>query len=185
MRKGFLTIAVLLTAIAMTTGGWTEAVAEEWKGQIVGTKSCTMCHKSAKRGDQASVWEASAHAKAYETLASEQSLAIAQERGIGNPQEADECLKCHTTTGFLVGATVAEKNKFDIAEGVGCETCHGPGSEYKSNKVMKDPEAAAAAGLLSLGEEHCLKCHNEESPTYVPFDYEERWAQIAHPKAEG
>jgi hypothetical protein len=79
---------------------------------------------------------------------------------------------------------VAEKSKYDPSEGIGCEACHGPGSEYKSMKVMKDTEASMAAGLVLPPEDHCLQCHNENSPTYKPFDFEKRWAQIAHPKAE-
>lgn len=40
-----------------------------------------------------------------------------------------------------------------------CEDCHGPGSEYKGLKVMKDPEQARAAGLVMPGQSFCSKCH--------------------------
>jgi len=40
-----------------------------------------------------------------------------------------------------------------------CESCHGPGSEYKGLTVMKDPEKARAAGLVDPTEVFCSKCH--------------------------
>ena len=40
-----------------------------------------------------------------------------------------------------------------------CEDCHGPGSEYKANSVMKDPAKARAAGLVIPDRAFCSKCH--------------------------
>ncbi|MFH1842721.1 MAG: cytochrome C554, partial [bacterium] len=73
---------------------------------------------------------------------------------------------------------------YDITEGVGCEACHGAGSAYKSNKVMKDHAAAVAAGLIEITVDHCLQCHNEKSPIHKEFVYEEALAAIAHPVPE-
>ena len=28
--------------------------------------------------------------------------------------------------------------KYDVAEGVGCESCHGAGADYKKKKIMED-----------------------------------------------
>ena len=44
--------------------------------------------------------------------------------------------------------------------------------------------AAKAAGLLMQGEEHCVKCHNEKSPTYKEFKYEEAAKTGIHEKQE-
>ena len=41
------------------------------------------------------------------------------------------------------------------------------------------------AGLLIPDEATCLECHNEQSPTYREFDFEKRWAEIAHPYPSG
>jgi hypothetical protein len=148
--------------------------------ELIGAGKCKMCHK-AKTGDQWKIWTESAHAKAFETLATDEAKKIAADKGLGDPQQEEECLACHTTHGF-VGRDVVAGKKYSDAEGVGCEACHGPGSEYKSKKVMEDREAALAAGLvLAKNAEHCQRCHNEKSPTYKPFDFEERWAEIAHP----
>ena len=44
---------------------------------------------------------------------------------------------------------------------VDCETCHGNGGDYWTMKVMKDPAAAKAAGLIAKPDKaSCTaKCH--------------------------
>ena len=150
--------------------------------ELVGAPKCKSCHKT-KTGDQWKIWTESKHAGAFATLASEAALKIAAEKGLGNPQEEAACLKCHTTGGFLGEEVVVNaKGKYVPDEGVGCESCHGPGSDYKSKKVMADPAAAKAAGMLrEKTEAACTKCHNDSSPTFKGFEFEERWAEIAHP----
>jgi hypothetical protein len=49
-----------------------------------------------------------------------------------------------------------------------CEGCHGPGSEYKTLAVMKDPERAKAAGLVIPGTEFCVRCHEDASDDMLP-----------------
>ena len=146
--------------------------------EIVGTPKCKVCHK-AKTGDQWKIWTESAHARAFETLASSESKRIAADMGLGDPQQEAACLKCHATKASLgEGVVINEKANYTDNEGVGCEACHGPGSDYKSRKVMLDPEAAREAGLvMNTG---CRKCHNEESPTFKGFDFKARWLEIAH-----
>lgn len=150
--------------------------------EIVGAPNCKSCHK-AKTGDQWKIWTESAHAGAFEKLASAESKKIATEKGLGDPQTEDACLRCHATRAFLGDdVLVSAKGKYANSEGVGCEACHGPGSDYKPMKVMKDPQAARAAGLVSARTaEACGKCHNEQSPTFKGFDFEARWVEIAHP----
>ena len=153
--------------------------------EIIGAPKCKGCHKS-KTGDQWKIWTESAHARAFETLASEQSKSIAKEKGLGDPQTENACLKCHATRASLgAGAVINAKAKYADSEGVGCESCHGPGSDYKPGKIMKNPEAARAAGLvMERTAEACTRCHNETSPTFKPFDFSNRWAEIAHPIPE-
>ena len=150
--------------------------------EIMGAPKCKACHK-AKTGDQWKIWTESAHAKAFETLASEASLKIAADLGLGNPQQEESCLRCHATRASLgADAKVNDKANYADSEGVGCESCHGPGSGYRPRKIMVDPEAALAAGLImDSSAQACIGCHNEESPTFKGFDFEQRWAEIAHP----
>lgn len=150
----------------------------------IGVKKCTMCHKSEKQGSQLPIWEASKHAEAYKTLQTEEADKIAAEMGFETPAvETEACLKCHAT-GYDLPEARLEKG-FDIAHGVQCETCHGPGSEYKSMKVMKDREASVEAGLVVWADEaaieaQCVTCHNEESPTYKEFNFAESYEKIKH-----
>lgn len=150
--------------------------------EIIGAPKCKTCHM-AKTGDQWKIWTESAHAGAFETLGTEEARKIATAEGLADPQQEYACLKCHATRASLgAGAVVSEKGGYTDNEGVGCEACHGPGSGYKSNKIMKDPQAARAAGLvMDKTVDGCRRCHNEESPTFKGFDFEARWAEIAHP----
>ena len=177
--KRFSLPAFVLAIIALVVLFSVPAAAEH---NYVGVDSCKMCHKKAEKGDQYGSWQKSGHAGAYDTLASDEAKAIACAKGIDNPQESAECLKCHVT-GHGLDASRYEK-KYSMEEGVGCESCHGPGSDYKNMKIMKDVEQAKANGLIIPTEETCTKCHNEESPTFEGFDFEERFAEIAHPAPE-
>jgi hypothetical protein len=150
--------------------------------QYVGAAKCKVCHNAEKKGAQYTKWEESKHSRAYESLASEAALKIGKDKGIENPQTSDQCLKCHVTA---FGAPAeAKAESFDQTEGVGCEACHGPGSDYKKMTVMKDLKAAMAAGLVMPTEETCVKCHNQESPTYKEFKFAEFSKIIAHPNPE-
>jgi hypothetical protein len=149
-----------------------------------GVQVCGTCHKTEKQGEQLKIWQESKHASAYKTLQTKEADEVALKLYNKKAVEADECLKCHASgsgvDAKLIGA------KFKVEEGVQCETCHGPGSAYKSLKVMKSKEESAKNGLIVWQdkaeiEKSCISCHNEESPTYVDFKFDEMWAKIAHP----
>ena len=158
---------------------------EEKEFDYVGVKTCGMCHKKDKDGAQLSKWEEGPHSGAYETLMTEEADKIAKELGHGDKAvEADACLKCHAT-GFDLAAERLGK-RFSVEDGVQCETCHGPGSEYKSMKIMKDHQLSVDNGMRDFVndesiEDFCITCHNEESPTYKEFVFEEQWSKVAHP----
>lgn len=149
--------------------------------KYVGVKKCAMCHKSEAKGNQYGQWLSSAHAKAYEKLASPEALELAKKRGIeGNPQEAPQCVKCHVT-GYSEDAGLFGEG-FVKTDGVQCETCHGAGSDYLSLSVMKDHAKAVQGGLIIPTKELCIKCHNPESPNYKEFDYDKYHSMVAHPR---
>lgn len=180
MKK--LSLIVLVAFLGVLAFTVVTAGAEDGPA-IVGVDKCKICHKKDAKGNQYKVWLESKHAGAFATLASEASLALAKEMGIEDPQKDEGCLYCHTTKGFLK-APLDAKTKYTDEEGVGCEACHGAGSEYKSMKVMKDHEASIAAGLLLEGESNCVMCHNEKSPTFKGFEYAARWEEVKHPHPE-
>ena len=148
---------------------------------FIGVESCGMCHKTEKQGSQLSIWQNSAHSKAFETLNTDTANQIAAAKGFNEPAAKTwECLKCHVT-GYNLDATMLGK-KFKIEDGVQCETCHGAGSAYKDMKVMKDRTLSIEKGLIVHDnlEDFCISCHNNESPTFVKFDFNEAWNKIKH-----
>ena len=182
--KALWSVAAVAGLLLLPAQGQAQEEAEE-KPMYIGAENCGKCHKSARKGDQLGQWKESQHAKAYATLASEQAKAIAKEKGIADPQKAEACLKCHGGVDAALIEPVAEGKKgYSIEDGVSCEACHGPGSLYKSRKIMKDREAAIKAGLIVPDEKTCKTCHNEESPTYKEFKYEEMLPKVAHPYPE-
>lgn len=147
--------------------------------EYIGVKGCKTCHKKDKLGGvEYLAWEKLAHAKAYETLASDKAKAIAKERGIADAQKAPECLKCHTTA-YGVDKKWRGKN-LTLEEGVSCEACHGPGDDYKGKTTMKDRALSIEKGMVLPNETTCVACHNEESPTYREFDYKKHLPKIKH-----
>ena len=150
--------------------------------KYVGVGKCRVCHMNAKLGgDNYNAWKESPHAKAFETLASDKAKAKAKELNIANPQTSERCVKCHVTAYGVPPAQVLAGVKNE--DGIGCERCHGPGSDYLPNEVMRDKKVAAAKGLVAVDEKVCRSCHNEESPFYKPFDFKSFMAKIAHPKS--
>ncbi len=149
---------------------------EPGKPLYVGTMSCAQCHRSAKMGFQFSRWKLTEHSRAWARLASPEAARIAAELGISDPQRAPECLRCHTTAGNSLESALPS---YTVDEGVGCEACHGPGSEYQHEAVMLDRAAALRAGLRTVGREVCDTCHKEAHGK--PFDYDSAAALITHP----
>jgi YVTN family beta-propeller protein len=151
----------------------------------VGARVCGTCHAGPGMGYQFSLWLNSKHSQAYAVLARPEAKKIAQLSGIRqDPQETFTCLGCHST-GAHAEAWQKEET-FRVEDGVQCETCHGPGSEYMAEAVMRDREAARAAGLQMPGEAFCMKCHIVKG-THVAvlgspaFDVKKALAAIAHP----
>ncbi len=67
----------------------------------------------------------------------------------------DNCETCHEVqfASWSESAHAARNPPLD------CESCHGPGSEYSKNAVMKDPVKARAAGMVIPERSFCSKCH--------------------------
>jgi hypothetical protein len=178
---------VMPVAIAATLlagfGALTTGATEKPKHPYIGTEKCKLCHKTEAQGKQYVLWSESKHAKAYATLAGEEAKAVAKKLGIDDPQKSDKCLKCHVTA-FGVAAEFLGP-KYTLEEGVGCEACHGPGGDYNKKATMegitRGEIAAASVGLVIPDEKLCVGCHNQESPTFKAFKYDEMAKKIAHP----
>ena len=123
----------------------------------VGTDQCLNCHQNAAR-----VWQASAHAQSFATLT-------------GRQADADpKCIGCHTI-GF--GSASGYRREFGGTKlvGVGCESCHGPGSLHVRQQ-QGDTTVNFTYRPLDAGD--CRKCHQGEFSR--PFRWEEFWPLIQH-----
>lgn len=172
--------------IYLVAVSWILSLAALAENKYVGVKTCAMCHKAEKQGNQLGAWELSKHAQAFTVLTSPRADSIAKARGLATAAAASkECLQCHVSA-YAADANLADKN-FSYKDGVQCETCHGAGSGYKTIQTMKEKGKAIAAGLRAFKDEgeiekFCRTCHNEKSPVYKGFNFKERWEKIKHPR---
>jgi len=106
--------------------------------KYVGSKSCKPCHDD--EFNEFKIWSESSHAKAFSTL--EQV----------NSQYDPECVICHVVGMDYESGFISQQETEDLIN-VGCENCHGPGSEH-----------ILSAGATGLPEPKstCLDCHTPE-----------------------
>jgi hypothetical protein len=110
---------------------------------FVGVKACLGCHARLP-GSHFIKWQGSRHAKAFEALK-------------GGETTDPACLACHSTG---AGAPWAAGLVAREMEGVQCEGCHGPGSAYAFDAVMRDRGAAIGKGLVAAPMmDVCQRCH--------------------------
>jgi hypothetical protein len=173
----FKKLVIILTACLFAMGVFTLALADDKKAEkaekkeekpahdYIGAKKCSMCHK---KDGTAPSWEKTPHANAWENV---DTLKLADEK-------KEACKSCHAT-----GVTA----KGDFLPHVQCEACHGPGSDYKGMKIMKNRELAIKNGLIIPDEESCKSCHDkskapEKFHADMPekFDFEKMKAKGIH-----
>jgi hypothetical protein len=157
----------------------------------VGSKKCKLCHKKEEKGNQWQKWIDGPHSKTFATLATDKAKATAAKLGIEDPQTSGKCLKCHSTAYHWTEE--AKTDKVAVEEGVGCESCHGPGKVYKKKEIMNDRKASIDAGMVHPATTSCTKCHNDQNPNWDPekytmadgtktgFDLEQAYEKIKHP----
>lgn len=180
-----LVVVLASAALQLDAAKETAAPAQDNKPahQYVGTDKCKLCHMKKTTGEQYTVWKKSKHAKAFETLGTPEAKEVAKKMGIEDPQKSEKCLRCHTT-GFN-GKPEEYAATYKQKEGVGCETCHGPASDWIKEEVhTKDKSAALKVGMTVPDEALCKKCHNKDSPSYKEFDFAKFSKEIAHPNPE-
>ncbi len=149
------------------------AQASQTGATYVGVASCggTTCHGRSEgdgpvvRQDEIMLWQdpstaAGAHSRAYAVLRDPRSQVIAQRLGIGEASNAPMCLGCHATPPGPRGA------RFQVSDGVGCESCHGPASGDLSSHyaVGGTHPNNVSRGLVPLENPRaraaiCLDCH--------------------------
>ncbi|KRA81329.1 multiheme c-type cytochrome [Altererythrobacter sp. Root672] len=173
-RWGLSRWRVLLAAVLCLAAGLPPATAQD-NGRYVGVATCagSTCHGRAEgngavvRQDEIATWQepsspAGAHSRALSVLGSLRGRQIAATLGMGDPSSEPACLGCHATF-----APVAERGpRFQLSEGVGCESCHGAAGGWIATHYTTGGSHAAnvAAGLTPLEDPQtrakvCLDCH--------------------------
>jgi hypothetical protein len=142
------------------------------KPEFVGSQRCKSCHSSAYE-----IWEKSDHAKAYKTLV--------EAKHPSNRQYDGECIVCHTV-GFMYDSGYRNEKDTPKLINVGCESCHGPGSEHAKNpnNAQLQAEMNPWKGNKRLIEMNlCIKCHDPDNDVHWSFG---KWKKIEHynPKDE-
>jgi hypothetical protein len=110
-----------------------------------------------------STWvTADKHAHAYTALTEPLGRQIAVTLHLGSAEKAQRCLVCHA----LSVSAAEHAREFDIAEGVSCESCHGPASEWIGPHIQANAVHSKMVSLglydnknLVLRTEKCLTCH--------------------------
>jgi hypothetical protein len=138
----------------------------------VATCSGSTCHGRSEatgavvRQDELRLWQdpsspAGAHSRAWRVLTEPRAKAIAARLGVGEAASAPMCLGCHATP-----AAGARGARFQVSDGVGCESCHGPASSWLASHYAVGGTHAAnvSRGMVPLDDpraraERCLDCH--------------------------
>ena len=140
----------------------------------VGSRACIACHQT-----QQVTWLQSRHAHAYWRLGADWALFLGRTRphyqNLEDPMSDQRCTLCHVTGAQDDDALYAAS--FRPEEGVSCESCHGPGSDYAEAGIMADREAFLANGGRVPDETTCRSCHRNSER----FEWAEWWPKIAHP----
>ncbi len=183
-----LTLGSALIAVAvLQTANTTFAYGAGESPTYVGSKTCKKCHIKQHKS-----WAKTKMGQTFEVLKPGQRTEKKTEAKLDSAKDytTDEtCLKCHvvgfgTDSGYKIPPPDDKKALRHAKKmmGVGCESCHGPGSEYvKLHKEIQDSkrkykvEEMYAAGMTKSSAEVCTKCHTTESPFVGEdhvFDYE-------------
>lgn len=172
-----LLLLAAMAAFALVLGLWPATppatAAAPGNGTFLGVASCSgsTCHGRQEadgkivRQDELMRWQepstpGGAHSRAFNILSNARSRAIAGRLGIGDATASGTCLGCHSAPAASRGP------RFQAADGVGCESCHGAASGWISAHyaVGASHRRNVALGMTALDDPRtrasvCLDCH--------------------------
>ena len=153
---GFVSIMFVMALFAVTNAD----------AKYIGAKKCKACHMK-----QFKSWKKTTMAGSFENLKAGVKGAEKTKAGLDADKDYThdaDCLKCHTTGYGQPGGFTSIEETPKLA-GVQCESCHGPGGDFK--KIMKKDKKfkladVKAAGLIlpSEADNNCMECHGGDSP---------------------
>jgi hypothetical protein len=189
VAAGAVWLACSRTSAARIAPAYSDLPASQAHDKWMGVASCSSsaCHggdgpTEAKRSEYTTWVAHDKHARAYRVLFEERSRRIA--RNLPEPDgrlvEAHEkalCLKCHASNN---GEEGGKGLRLFRADGVGCETCHGPAERwltvhYQAGFKEKSAGDKALLGLfptkdLTFRAKQCVACHVGNAEKEVNHD---------------
>jgi Cytochrome c554 and c-prime len=163
-------------AVAMISAVLVRAVMAATSPEHLGVATCasSLCHGSVQplnvshvQQNEYVVWsQFDPHSRAYRSLLEERGRAIGRRLGLSAPHTAPQCLSCHSDD----VPAAARGERFQVADGVGCEACHGAAETWLATHHQTDVEAPAkhvdnvSRGLADLPStavraKVCMSCH--------------------------
>jgi nitrate/TMAO reductase-like tetraheme cytochrome c subunit len=121
--------------------------------KFAGSDACKSCHQY-----EYQQWRTTTHARAYATL-----------EKVGS-QFDPECVVCHVVGMEYESGFISDKQTPHLKD-VGCENCHGPGSEH-----IKTLGKTKTAGPKST----CLDCHTPDKSTEYAGNEADYLQKIVH-----
>jgi hypothetical protein len=114
-----------------------------------------------------------AHAQAYKTLLTEESKKIANKLGLKSAQTAKICLDCHSDN----VASNMRGERFQIDDGIGCESCHGGAEHYIKSHTNRKVERLVNINNGLYPSDNpvkrsrlCLSCHLGNKDKFASHD---------------
>jgi hypothetical protein len=170
--KKIYRLSVLLGALGVLGGSLQLNLSSAVAQQIVGVGSCTSvgCHGGTRPqsivGSEYSVWVSQdPHARAYSALYDERSLRMVRQLNFQPAHQEHRCLVCHSMT----HAPPADPSFDVLSDGVGCEACHGPASQWIGEHYPRRTSPQGREQLRRLGmwdtdslltrTQVCVECH--------------------------
>lgn len=114
------------------------------------------------------------HVRAWEILLNKESKLIAKNMRLKQPADKSKiCLDCHSTnvSKEMQGGTI------EIADGVQCESCHGPAGGWRARHVQQGwtHQDSVNAGMIDQRDirartKNCLSCHMGDATKTVDHE---------------
>ncbi|MEQ1508815.1 MAG: multiheme c-type cytochrome [Sphingopyxis sp.] len=169
--------AILLAALVLVAPEARSNAAQD--GAHLGVASCagSTCHGRmlgdgpVVRQDEIARWQepstqSGAHSRAYSVLSNARSRTIARNLGIADAASSSTCLGCHSSAAATSGGAF----RYQLSDGVNCESCHGASSGWIASHYAGTLTGAAQhddnvrRGLRRLEDPVvragvCLDCH--------------------------
>lgn len=132
------------------------------EGPQLGAAACQSCHPA----EHAS-WSMSAHASAMGALDKD------------DKRSDPACVRCHATA-RQSGPPPSELSGFHLLDGVGCESCHGPGGRHVAAPTAENIEGLGEDCPVCVIEAVCTSCHDRKQDP--DWDLDEALPKVGHGK---